>query len=160
MISGTSIAGVEVEDLRRIPDARGCVMHGWRNSGDPFTPLEVYATTVKQGVIKGWHLHTRLTVRYVPLVGEVRVVLVDGRLDSATFGALDEFVIGEREYARVKIPPGVWIATQGLSVGESMLLNIADQEHSREEMRRSDPHDVLVLSDGTKVGMDWCNIDG
>jgi len=147
---------IRVEPLRRIPDARGCVMHGWKAEGHDcdVRVQEVYATTIRRGVVKGWHKHKSLTVRYVPLVGEVRIVLLDAR----ECGDKRDFVMGARNYVRVTIPPGVWIACQALTE-EAMLLNVADEMHVPSEMERRNPRDVLRLPCGCEYRVDWHRVD-
>jgi len=149
--------GIGITELKRIPDDRGCILHCWRYAGFKRNNeiREVYATTVKQGVVKGWHLHMRAATRYVPLVGEVKIVVLDPRLDSSTHGDVFELVVGYRNFKRVDIPPGVWIGMQGLAEGESLLLNITDVAHNQNEMLRSNPHEPVTLGPGCETDYDW-----
>ena len=55
--------GVQMVPLRRIHDERGMVMHMLRNDDPHFTEIgEIFFSVVYPGVIKGWHLHSRMTV--------------------------------------------------------------------------------------------------
>ena len=149
--------GLRLEVLKRIPDERGCVMHGWkwRSGAKNNIVNEVYATTIRQGVVKGWHLHKQAITRYIPVVGEVLIVLLDPRRNSSTNGEAWEVVLGERNYHRLEIPPGLWIGMKGLAEGESMLLNVTDYTHEPHEMLRLDPHAPVKLGPGIETDYAW-----
>ena len=49
---------------------------------------------------------------------------------------ITEHTIGEDNYARLTIPPGVWFAFQGFSKKPSLILNIANIKHSENEIER------------------------
>src|SRR5262249_13319304 len=59
------IEGVVVAPLRQIPDERGRVMHMLRASDPHFKGFgEIYFSVVYPGVVKGWHLHTKMVLNY------------------------------------------------------------------------------------------------
>jgi len=52
------IEGLQVTNLRTIPDERGWLMEILRNDDDIFEKFgQVYMTTAYPGVVKGWHYH-------------------------------------------------------------------------------------------------------
>jgi len=79
------IEGVVVKPLRRLADERGCIMHMLKRDDPVFEEFgEIYFSCVYPGVIKGWHLHHRMTLNYAVPVGMIKLVLFDGREGSTT----------------------------------------------------------------------------
>ena len=74
---------------------------------------EIYFSTVYPGVVKGWHIHKRMTLNYAVPVGMVKLVCYDDRADSPTRGEVQELHVGELNYALVTIPPLVWNGFKG-----------------------------------------------
>jgi dTDP-4-dehydrorhamnose 3,5-epimerase-like enzyme len=79
------IQGVTFEPKPIFADARGDVRQ-FVTAGANGRIGEVYFSTVWPGVIKGYHLHKRMTLRYTCVVGVVLVGLADARPASPTFG--------------------------------------------------------------------------
>ena len=74
------IHGVEIHPLRQIPDERGKIMHMLRADARHFQKFgEIYFSVVYPGVIKGWHLHKRMTLNYAVIKGMIKLVLHDDR---------------------------------------------------------------------------------
>jgi len=115
---------------------------------------EVYFSTVYPGVVKGWHLHERMELNYACVVGTVRLVLHDARPGSPTRGLTMVVHIGERNYALVKIPPGIWNGFKNIGLVEAVVANCASMPHDPAEIRRLPPH-----GDG-QIPYDWTTRDG
>lgn len=139
------IEGVSLRPLRQIHDERGKVMHMLR-SGDPeFTAFgEIYFSIVLPGVVKGWHLHQRMTLHYAAPVGLIKLVLYDDRPQSATRGELMEIFTGPESYCLIRIPPGVWNGFKGLGQTPSLVANCSDIPHDPAEIVRRDPFDPSI----------------
>src|SRR3990170_8821786 len=102
------IDGVVITPLKQIPDERGKIMHMLRSDDPDFERFgEIYFSMVYPGAIKAWHLHTRMTLNYVVIVGMIKLVLYDSRPDCSTRGQIQEIFLGESNYIRVKIPPRI-----------------------------------------------------
>jgi len=135
-----AIAGVSVRPLRRIPDERGMIMHMLRADDPHFEKFgEIYFSMVYPGVVKGWHLHRRMTLNYAVVVGTVKLVLYDDRGDSATRGTVMELFLGEGNYALVTIPPGIWNGFKGVGAAPAIVANCATEPHDPGEIERLDP---------------------
>lgn len=146
------IHGVEVHPLRVIPDERGRIMHVLRRDDPWFEQFgEVYFSLVYPGVVKGWHLHERMTLNYAVPVGMVKLVLYDDRPDSPTRGEVQELFLGETSYDLVKVPPLVWNGFKGVGVAPSLVVNCATEPHDPGEIRRLDPHGGLIPYDWSRV---------
>ena len=138
----TDIHDVRVTPLRRIPDERGAVLHMLREDSESFERFgEIYFSTVHPGVVKGWHLHTRMTLNYAVPVGAVKLVCYDDREGSPSRGAVQELHVGEMNYCLVTIPPFVWNGFKGAGTTTAMVANCSTIQHAPDEIQRLDPFD-------------------
>lgn len=136
----TTIEGVEVVPLRRIPDDRGTVYHMLKSTDPHFREFgEIYFSSVYPGVVKAWKNHESVTVNYACIVGRVKLVLYDGRDGSPTHGTLMEVFLGPELHALVVIPPGVWNGFQGRSRPMAVIANCATGVHDPDEFERLPP---------------------
>lgn len=139
------IAGVKIRELRQILDERGKIMHFMRSDDPDFEQFgEVYFSMVYPGVVKGWHLHKVMTLNYAVPIGVIKLVLYDDRLDSPTRGELMELFVGEGNYVRVTIPPGVWNGFKGVGVQPALVCNCASHPHDPAEIVRISPNDTRI----------------
>ena len=142
------IDGVEIFPLRRIPDERGTVMHMLRSDDPHFEGFgEIYFSTVNPAAIKGWHMHSRMTLNYACVAGQVKLVLYDGREGSPTCGTLKELFMGDANYVLVRIPPMVWNGVKGLGQAPAIIANCASHPHDPEEIDRLDPFSPQIPYD-------------
>lgn len=142
------IQGVAIHPLRIIPDERGQIMHMLRSDAPHFQQFgEIYFSMVYPGVVKGWHLHKRMTLNYAVPVGMIKLVLYDDREGSPTRGELMELFIGEANYVLVTVPPGVWNGFKGIGVKPALVANCATIPHDPEEIIRMDPFDGPIPYD-------------
>lgn len=143
------IDGVRISPLKQIPDERGKVMHMLRADDPGFERFgEIYFSTVYPGVIKGWHLHSRMTINYAVPFGAIKLVLFDDRDGSATTGELQEIFLGDANYALVTVPPFVWNGFKGIASPYSVVANCATIPHDPTEITRLDPF-------SPKIKYDW-----
>lgn len=129
-----SIDGVLLTPLRKVEHPKGEIYHAMKASAPGFCGFgEAYFSTVRGGLVKGWKRHNRLTLNLVVIVGAIRFVIRDDRADSPTRGQVQEVVLGPAaDYARLTVPPGLWVAFQGVDAW-NLLLNIIAQEHDPAE---------------------------
>jgi dTDP-4-dehydrorhamnose 3,5-epimerase len=131
--------GVLLTPLKQIYNPLGDVFHGMKQSDPGYTAFgEAYFSTVHPGDIKPWRKHLRMTLNLIVPVGKIRFILHDDRPESPTSGETKAVEIGLENYQRLTVPPGVWMAFEGLEEGLNLLLNIADMEHDPEEVERAD----------------------
>jgi len=134
------IDGVLIIPLKQIPDERGKVMHMLRSDDKHFEKFgEIYFSVVYPGVIKGWHLHTKMTLNYAVISGMIKLVLYDKRENSKTKGKLMELFVGEDNYVLVKVPPGIVNGFKGIGMKPSTVANCATIPHDPDEIIRIDP---------------------
>ena len=147
-ITPTAIHDLTIVPLRRIPDERGTIMHMLRADDPHFSRFgEIYFTTIYEGVVKGWHRHSEMTLNYACVNGRIKLVVYDERADSPTTGALVECFLGPDDYSLVVIPPGLWTGFKGLSAPSAMVANCATHPHDPTRSTRLDPHENHIPYD-------------
>ena len=134
------IDGVRITPLRRIRDERGAILHMLRSDDEHFEAFgEIYFSMVLPGVVKGWHLHKRMTLNYAVPVGTITLVLYDDREGSPSHGEVMELLLGGDDYALVTIPPLVWNGFRGEGTEPSFVANCATIPHDPDEIVRLEP---------------------
>ena len=142
------IDGVIITSLKQITDERGSVMHMLRQDWPVFDEFgEIYFSTVHPGVVKGWHIHSRMTLNYAVPVGRIKFVLYDDREQSSTKGVVDEIFMGPDNYVLVTVPPMIWNGFKGIGDVTSVVANCASIPHDPTEIERRDPSDTSIPYD-------------
>jgi len=146
------IEGVLLTLLPQFHDERGKVMRMLRSSDKHFTSFgEIYFSTVYGGVVKGWHKHSKMSINYACISGQVKVVLYDDRVHSKTRFQIKEYFLGPDNYYLLSVPPGIWNGFKGIGGEPSIVANCSDIEHSDGEIKRipfndpSIPYDWKVI---------------
>jgi len=148
------IQGVKIKPLKKIPDERGTIFHMLRCDDPEFKKFgEIYFSTIYPGTIKGWHLHTKMTLNYAVIQGRIKLVLYDDRKNSPTRGEFLEIFTGEDNYCLITIPPGVWNGFKGIGTKASIIANCSDIPHDPNEIKRIDP-----LSNSL-INYDWAVVN-
>ena len=143
-----TIEGISIHPLRRIPDERGTILHMLRSDATHFQQFgEIYFSTVYPGAIKGWHIHTQMTLNYAVVFGTIKLVLYDDRETSPTKGEIQEIFLGEENYCLVTIPPLIWNGFKGMGTTKAIIANCATIPHDPEEIKRRDPFDPAIPYD-------------
>ena len=125
-----AIEGVLLTPLRIIKGESGDVMHALKQQEESFKGFgEAYFSTVNQGAVKGWKKHRRMILNLIVPAGAIKFVLFDGRKESKTFETFQEVILSKDNYLRLTVPPGVWMAFQGVGGENNTLLNIASIPH-------------------------------
>lgn len=165
MSASQMIAGVAVLPRKRIDDERGAVLKAWAVTEGveaeeayrvaPWNQVdEVYLSVVKPDVVKGWHLHKAMTLRYVCVAGRVLVGLYDNRPTSPTRGNMMRVVLASqgRDYQMLIVPPLVWNGFRSLTGSASMVLNVSSMAHDPKEIERMNPRDATWAFDWGEYG--------
>jgi dTDP-4-dehydrorhamnose 3,5-epimerase len=126
--------GVLVTPLKRIAGPAGDVLHGLKVSAPGYTGFaEAYFSEIHEGAVKTWRRHSRMTTNLIVPRGNVCFVLYDEQ-----GGAFVRHTIGETNYARLTVAPGLWMAFRGQGPGTSLILDITDAEHDPAEAESRD----------------------
>jgi dTDP-4-dehydrorhamnose 3,5-epimerase len=150
------ITGVKVKKLRVIPDERGRLMEILRNDDECYAQFgQVYMTTAYPGVVKGWHYHKKQFDNMAVVKGMMKIVLYDGRKDSATFGEVNEFFAGEHNPVLIHIPPYVYHGFKCISPEEAIVVNTPTEVYNYK-----DPDEFRVDPHSNDIPYDWNRKDG
>lgn len=126
-----------MEPLSQIEDARGKVLHMLRADAPHFLGFgEIYFSVVKEGVVKAWKQHQKVTQNLTVPLGEIEIVLYDDRKGSATRGVLQKYLLGEANYFLLQIPPLIWYGFRGVSQRFALIANCTDLPHDPSEVKR------------------------
>lgn len=137
-----TITGVSSTPLSIIDTKGGAVLHAIKSSDNGFSGFgEAYFSTIEHNAIKGWKRHKEMVLNLIVPIGSVRFVLYDDRRNQ--LNQFQEIVLSlTGEYARLTVPPMVWVGFQGLDYQSSLVLNIASIEHSPEEIERKELDEI------------------
>ena len=143
-----NIEGVIVRPLNQIVDERGKIMQMLRSDDIDFERFgEIYFSVVYPQSIKGWHIHTEMTLNYAVVEGNIKLVLFDERENSSTKGMLQEIFVGTDSYKLVKIPPNVWNGFKGIGNKPAIVANCSTLAHDPTEIKRLDPINNNIPND-------------
>lgn len=127
-----------VTPLASIATKSGNVLHAMKQGDVGSVGFgEAYFSWIEAGAVKAWKRHTRMTMNIVVPVGMIRFVFC---LDDVQNFRVEE--IGENNYVRLTVPPGIWFGFQGLAKPKSLLMDIADIPHEPSEVERYENTDI------------------
>ena len=132
--STIKIEGLLLEPRKIITDERGGVMHMLKASETVHPIAEVYFSTIKPQVNKGWKRHKKMWQRYAVPVGEIEFKFIDERPYSTTSGNRLSIRVSRENHMLVTVPPGVWYSFQCVSDVEAVIVNAASLEHDSSEL--------------------------
>ena len=96
--------------LKTIKLDDGDVLHASKKTDIGFEEFgEFYFSKIKYKKIKAWKMHTKITLNLVVPFGNVEFAI---RNDEGDFQTI---TIGENNYKRLTIPPGIWHGFKGLN---------------------------------------------
>ena len=128
-----SLENLLVTPLQRIEVAGGDVLHAMKMGDEGFSGFgEAYFSSIIFDRVKAWKRHSRMTMNLFVPVGQVKFVFYVEGLDGVAHFQTHE--IGEKNYARITVPPGIWFGFKGLSAPQSLILNIASIPHDPSEV--------------------------
>ena len=130
----TELSPILLTPLKRIELEKGDVFHGLKVSEASFFGFgEAYFTTILYGEIKGWKKHTSMVMNLIVPMGMVRF-----HIHNEVTSNTESYDIGLESYHRLTIPPGYWVAFEGVSEEYNLILNLASTEHSPAEAESLD----------------------
>ena len=131
------INGVTTTPLSIIDTKGGDVLHAMKKSDQGYSGFgEAYFSTIEPKAIKGWKRHTKMVLNLVVPIGSVRFILYDDRENQEVVLSVDN------DFARLTVPRMIWVGFQGLGRQTSLILNIANIEHSPEEIERKELDEI------------------
>jgi dTDP-4-dehydrorhamnose 3,5-epimerase len=150
------IDGVIIKKLKIIPDERGRLMEMFRADDSFFEKFgQVYMTTAYPGVVKGWHYHKKQSDNMAVVRGMMKIVLYDGRQESATFGEINEVFSGIHNPVLVHIPPYVYHGFKCISENEAIVINTPTEVYNY-----SEPDEFRLPAHDSGIPYNWERKDG
>lgn len=134
-----SMEGISLTPLKIISGDGGNVLHALKSFEDSFTEFgEAYFSTVNHNIIKGWKKHTVMISNIIVPTGEIQFIFYDDRPESDSYKQFFEVILSTKNYQRLSVQPGIWMAFKGISHDLNLLLNISSVAH--------DPMECELLS--------------
>jgi len=120
-----TIDGVALREVLHVPRDHGVITETYRTEWDPsgLPVVHVYQSRLYPGAIGAWSCHAKTIDRLFVNQGHLKVVLYDGREESATFRTVMELHAGDLRPTFVVIPIGVWHGIQNVGTGDALMLN-------------------------------------
>lgn len=142
-----------------IIDDRGSLFEMW-NADWQFDDLpmeQIYITTLRPGIVKGWSLHKTHEDRYFVVKGVMQLVMYDVRPDSATCGKLFKVTLAEHNRRLVSIPAFVWHADYNVGSEDCYLLNMPTKfyDYANPDKVRLPIDTDLIPHDFGRVARGW-----
>lgn len=126
------LSKIGITSLERIHVEGGDVCHALKNFDLGYKGFgEAYFSWVQQDYTKAWKRHLRMTMNLIVPVGNVKFVFLTN--EGTLF---HEEVIGEDNYVRITVPPGIWFGFRGEYSPKSLILNLASIVHEPNEVER------------------------
>ena len=126
---------VHLTSLKRIRVKGGDVFHALKNNEDDFKGFgEASFTSINYNYIKAWKRHSAMTLNLVVPYGNVQFVVIEN--NDRLFNSYE---IGQSSYKRLTIPPGIIFGFKGLSKPYSLVLNLANIPHIKDEVETFPP---------------------
>ena len=115
--------------LKEVPTPKGSVRHALKASEASFAGFgEAYFSAIDEGRVKGWKMHLKMHLNIIVPVGLIKIYLQSNDTDEQI-----GYILGGQNYQRLTVPPGLWMAFEGMNPGLNLLLNIASIEHDPSE---------------------------
>lgn len=126
---------VQLNKLKRIAVHHGDVYHGIKASEPSFEGFgELYFSRIEYLHVKGWKRHNTLTLNLIVPVGEVRFVVFESNITHQSMDFVCDHLLGaDTNHQRLTVPPGFWVAFQGLGRDINVVANVIPEEHNPHE---------------------------
>jgi dTDP-4-dehydrorhamnose 3,5-epimerase len=86
--------------------------------------VQVHLTTTLPGRHRAWGLHQRSTDRLFVVSGLVKFAVFDGRLDSPTYGCVNEVTSSEKNPGLLIVPPNLYHGWKNIGSSEAIVINM------------------------------------
>ena len=123
-------------DLFSTSNNLGSVYRIMRESDENFSRFgEVYITTIKPELFKGWKKHKKNTTNLAVPHGKIKVITLN---ENQAKSSERSFILSSNQYRLLTIPPGHWFGMKNIASYESIIVNFSDYEHNRDEVITKD----------------------
>jgi dTDP-4-dehydrorhamnose 3,5-epimerase len=149
--------GVHIREVLHVPRDHGIITELYRPEWDPtgLPVVQAYQSRLFPGAIGAWSCHGRQTDRLFVHQGLLKIVLYDGREDSATHGRVFEHHAGDARPSFLVIPPGIWHGVQNLAASDALLMNFPSEAYDY-----ADPDHWRLPMDTPHIPYSWGDRQG
>lgn len=149
---GPAIDGVVAREVLHVVRDHGVITENFRPEWDPtgLPVVHVYQSRLFPGAIGAWSCHMRSIDRLFVNQGHVKIVLYDGREESATHGQLMELHVGDARPTFLVVPVGVWHGLQNLGASDALMLNFPTVAYDYD-----DPDHYRLAWDSPEIPYQW-----
>jgi dTDP-4-dehydrorhamnose 3,5-epimerase len=129
------IDGLRFRAIRPVLHEDGTLTEIARESwGEIDQPMvQAHVTSTLPGRVRAWGLHERSTDRLFVVSGMVSVVVYDARHGSETFGAINQFLVGDRSPGLLVIPPNLYHGWRNIGTDEAFIVNLPSVQYNYDE---------------------------
>jgi len=129
------IDGVRIKEIKNVLTSRSVLTEVFRSDWQLHSQdiRHIIHVSFLPGAINAWHCHKYQTDHLSCVYGLLRVVLYDDRNESATYGRINVFQIGQTGPKTIVIPPAIWHGFQNLHDGYSNMINFFDRPFDRDD---------------------------
>ncbi len=151
------IDGVATHEVLHVPRDHGVITETYRPEWDPtgLPIVHVYQSRLYPGAIGAWSCHAKTVDRLFVNQGHLKVVLYDGREESATRGGIMEVHVGDVRPTFVVIPIGVWHGLQNVGATDALMLNYPSRAYDYR-----DPDHYRLPYDSEEIPYRWVPSSG
>ncbi len=111
---------------------------------------QVYMTTAYPGIIKAWHYHKLQSDNFTCVSGKIILALYDARVNSSTFGEINDFVISPAEPKLIHVPKEVYHGFKNVGDSEAIVINTVTKPYNL-----NNPDEYRLDSFDEKIGYKW-----
>jgi dTDP-4-dehydrorhamnose 3,5-epimerase len=86
--------------------------------------VQVHLNHTLAGKTNAWGLHKENTDRLFLVSGQVKFAIFDGRENSPTYGAINEFFVSDRSPGLLIIPPNLYHGWKNIGNTDSIIINM------------------------------------
>jgi dTDP-4-dehydrorhamnose 3,5-epimerase len=126
VLKRTPIHDVVFRPTRPVPHEDGHVTEiaraSWEEIGGPI--VQVHLTTTLPGRHRAWGLHQRSTDRLFVMRGLVKFAVFDGRIESPTYGSVNEVTLSEKSPGLLIVPPNLYHGWKNIGTDEAFVVNM------------------------------------
>tara|TARA_B100000927_G_C16301526_1_gene403657 strand:+ start:114 stop:533 length:420 start_codon:yes stop_codon:yes gene_type:complete len=123
---------------KKISVDKGDVVQLIKKNSESFDGFgELYISKVNPLMIKAWKIHLRATCNLTVPKGTVKFVI-----QSKNKKKFWEFIVSDKNYCRLSIPPGYWFGFKNLEKDESLVLNLLSLLHDPDEQESLNEKDI------------------
>jgi len=130
----TPIHDVVFRPTRPVPHEDGHVIEvaraSWDVIGGPI--VQVHVTTTLPDRHRAWGLHQRGSDRLFVVSGLVKFAVFDGRLDSPTYGCVNEVTISDTSPGLLIVPANLYHGWKNIGSSEATIINMPTEMYDYE----------------------------